>query len=240
MTQLVNSLGGVEDISYLENSADPSQRAAAQVKIAMDTWARNAGFGSYDVPQGAPLSVVNQYIQAHLTFYDQAQRSLGLPTRTEQVVTATMLSSGDLVKNADGSYSLSAAAAADRALGIGPGYVNDPSGSIDAAEARATVDKLLSAALIPAGVGAIVSTILADNPDVAARLTPPPSAGGSGASVSYTTSAPAPVASVDLVPVAPSPVVGSVTAPVIGDEQRTRRLLAYGAVVALLVYLWQS
>lgn len=243
MTQLVNSQGKVIDLAYLENSSDPSERAHAQTLIAMDKWARSSGLGSYDMPPGADAATANKYIQAQLTFYDQAQRSLGLPTRAEQVVTQVMVSSGDVTRNADGTYTLSAAAAADQALGIGRNYAAEAaSASIDAAEAAAAASQILSTAIVPAGVGALVSSLLDQNPDVAARLTPAPGAGGAGAVATAVQADATPPGAQTMAPAATSPaaaVTAADASAILGDEQRTRKLLAYLGLGALLVYLWR-
>jgi hypothetical protein len=246
VTQLVNSIGGVEDLSAYENSADPSQRALAQVKVNMDKWARANGFASYDVPQNAPPDVLKKYIDAHLTFYDQAQRSIGQPTRIEQVAQEMLESAGDIIDNGDGTYTLSDAAAADAALGIG--RVGAGATGREAAAVNAAAAAILSGATVPATAAAVIASIVRDNPDVSPVLSAPPNAGGSGAAVvSYPadvtqapsmTAAPAPAATLPAGVSAAAPVTTAAdVSAIIGDERRTRALLGWLAAGALLVYL---
>lgn len=238
MTQVVNSLGNVVDLAPLENSDDPLQRAIAQTILNMNGWAKSRGYASYDIPPGRD-DLVNEYNAQWLVFMDIARKQLGMPTNAQLVAQQALLTSGDARQEADGTWVISDAVAADLASGYGRRY-----------GVGANADEVNSAAQ------AIIAN--ARNPEGApVSVLAPPDAGGPSPFMPEATIAPAPLTgfTTTAAPNEPSPatpngqlapspaVLATAGIPdislTIGDEKRMRTLLLYAGAGALVLYLWQ-
>jgi hypothetical protein len=114
--------GNTFDVAPMLASSDPRVRASGRTMVEMEAWARSrygagAGYASGLTPAPGEVDERNAKWHALMDANLRAENAYGPEDNAELMA---LVSAGDVIRQADGSYVASAALTADRARGIGP------------------------------------------------------------------------------------------------------------------------